>query len=82
MCPAVSVRVATSVPIGACGVVVAYGHARGAVQHGVWKFGLHLAFYIVTHPGGSVVLVGLAPGAPGLWERFLGPTDSALPVDG
>ena len=81
-CPAESVRVVTPVPIGAGGVVVAYGPARRAVQPGVWEFDPPLAFSLVACPVGSVVLAGVALDAPGLWESVLGHADSALPGDG
>ena len=82
LCPADGVCVETIVPIGAGGVVVAYGIAAWAVQTGVWESGILMASCLVTSPFGSFVLAGLASCAPGLWEGVLGRAGSAIPGDG
>ena len=80
--PADGVCVETMVPVGACGVVVAYGFAVWAVQNLVWEIGILAASWLVAFPFGTFVLEGMAMCAPGLWESVLGSAGSAAPDDG
>ena len=80
--PADGVCVETMVPIGACGVVVAYGFAVWAVQTVVWELGILVASRLVACPFGTFLLEGMAICAPGLWEGVPGFAGGAVPDDG